>query len=134
MFLQTSGPCVLFCSFLISCAPKVSPEAQQEQEESEIQPRTTQLLDDGMLEERIDLNGDGFFDVTSICIPKEGGQESSEDGQESSSVLDLTCRFEAIMVRKEIDLNWDGKIDRVVGVECIDNDNWQSGWQLTKSV
>ena len=26
----------------------------------------------------------------------------------------------------------DGQISRVVGVKCLDNDNWQTGWQLTK--
>jgi hypothetical protein len=64
-----------------------------------------------LLEERIDLNGDGFFDVTSRCIPKMNFEED-EDG-ESTAIKNLTCRFEAIMLRKEVDLNWDGAPDRI---------------------
>ena len=75
------------------------------------QARLTQLFDDGRLEEQIDLNGDGQYDVTSVCYPiiqSEGATEEENPASEN-----LTCRYESVMIRKDLDLNFDGEIDRV---------------------
>ena len=96
---------------LSACAAKKGTDEVPDQEAVDIQPRTAELLSNGQLEERIDLNGDGKFEVTSLCYPTNSTDADEEDGE--SSARSLTCRFEAIMVRKEIDLNWDGTPDRI---------------------
>ena len=112
---MSGHPTALLTAGLLAagCAAKTTGEAAEEAATTEIQPRTAELMSNGQLEERIDLNGDGRFDVTSICYPAQRETSSADEGDAPPSGRSLTCRFEAIMVRKEMDLNWDGKADRI---------------------
>ena len=78
---------LLLCG-LLACGPKNTPEdAGSEDVAGTLSERTT---NDGLLEQQIDLNGDGAADVFNYY-----------QGSESARLL----------VRKEVDLNWDSRVD-----------------------
>lgn len=84
MRLMTS---TLLCVLVVACGPKTgSDDVAAEDVAGTLSERTT---DDGLLEQQIDLNGDGTADVYNYY---QGGDSR-------------------LLVRKEVDLNWDGRID-----------------------
>lgn len=77
---------VMLISLFVGCGPKNAPvEAAAADVASTM---TERVNDEGLTEQRIDLNGDGVPDVFNFY---------RGDGR--------------VLVRKEVDLNWDGNID-----------------------
>lgn len=75
---------------LVACGPKSSDETNAAEDVAgTLSERTT---DDGLLEQQIDLNGDGAADVFNYY---------QGDGAEGARLL----------IRKEVDLNWDSRVD-----------------------
>lgn len=69
-------------------------------------------LSNGLLQEWIDLNNDGSYEVSSLCIPKTS-DVSSTDNEQSSA--DPTCRYrkDSVLICKSNDHNWDQNGDSI---------------------
>ena len=74
----------------IACGPKTAPEAAVE-EAPEAGIMSESPADDGLIEQQIDINGDGGADVHNYFREREDAPR--------------------LLVRKEVDLNWDGRLD-----------------------
>jgi len=79
----------LLISF-IACGPK-NAAPTEEPVQHEAGSLGERVLEDGLIEQQLDINGDGVADVYNFF------RERTEAGR--------------LLVRKEVDLNWDGRID-----------------------
>lgn len=81
---------VLLTGLLVACGPKTDPAAAAS-EASRAGVMSERPADDGLIEQKIDINGDGGADVHNFY------RERSDAPR--------------LLVRKEVDLNWDGRLD-----------------------
>ena len=80
---------LIILPLLLACGPKNN--ANDNAEEDVAGNLTERTTTDGLVEQQIDLNGDGTADVFNYY------QEHSEGTR--------------LLVRKEVDLNWDSRVD-----------------------
>ncbi|MEC7948384.1 MAG: hypothetical protein VX265_12525 [Myxococcota bacterium] len=85
----SSWPFVVLVAFT-GCGPKAAPEASGT-EASRAGVLSEQPSEDGLVQQQIDINGDGGPDVYNFF------RERSDAPR--------------LLVRKEVDLNWDGRLD-----------------------
>jgi len=82
---------LLLPSLLIACGPKSGETEDLASSAQEAAQLTESVAEDGTIEQRIDLNSDGEPDVYNFYVQPTDGPRA--------------------LVRKEVDLNWDQRID-----------------------
>ena len=76
---------------LAACGPKTGASVLSVEEASRAAVLSETPIEGGVVEQKIDINGDGQADVFNYFKEREGAS--------------------SLLVRKEVDLNWDGRVD-----------------------